>query len=119
MEIATVRKVNDSEMRAPAGILCFAAQQAETCQGMQGRQWERDALTRNEQKEEAQRKRICQKISKGNESVWGFCFFSFQFNHRVPKTLKSPFQNIKEMTQISCDVSERSTNINLFIYFYR
>lgn len=75
MKIAAVRKVNDSEMRAPAGILRFAAQQAETCQGMQGRQWERDALTRNEQREEAQRKRICQKISEGSESVWGF--FSF------------------------------------------
>lgn len=50
MEIATARKINDSKMRAPAGILHFAAQQAGTCQGMQGRQWERDARTRNEQR---------------------------------------------------------------------
>lgn len=76
MKTATVRKVNDSEMRAPAGTLRFAAQQAETCQGMQGRQWERDALTRNEQREEAQRKRICQKISKGSKSVFFFPFNS-------------------------------------------
>lgn len=42
MEVAAVRKVSDSKMRALAGILHFAAQQAGTCQGMQGRQWERD-----------------------------------------------------------------------------
>lgn len=76
MEIAAVRKISDNKMSALAGILPFAAQQAGTCQGMQGRQWERDVLTRNER-----RKR--QNLSKGLDRKVIIRVSYFHFIHGV------------------------------------
>lgn len=72
MEIAAVRKINDSKMRVPAGIPHFAAQQAGTCQGMWGRQWERDAWTRN--KRERERLKVLQR--KGIVGFFTFIIYN-------------------------------------------
>lgn len=89
MESTVVSKINDSKMRAPAGILHFAAQQAGTCQRMQRRRWESDAWTRNRQKRGKERKSV---ISFSKE---GHHVDLFNLEHSSSKTNGLVFRRIK------------------------
>lgn len=100
-KIAALRKINDSEMRAPAGILHFAAQQAGTCQGMQGRQWERDAWTCNEER----RREFFFSLGFGEESnhlVFHFHFICEVWIHKWNYVKKHWGKNALNSTASKC-----------------